>query len=152
MIALVQVVKNAQCVVNDTKISEIRNGMLIYLGVGNEDGINDEIYLSKKISKLRIFPDREGKINQSITDIEGDIMVISNFTLFGDTAKNNRPSFINAADYDTGLVYYEGFCNALEKLTGLEIKRGVFGSDMEINAVQSGPTNLIINTKGKHYN
>jgi D-tyrosyl-tRNA(Tyr) deacylase len=152
MVGLVQVVNKSECIVDGKIVSKIKKGLLVYLGVGIEDNIKDEIYLATKISKLRVFADAAGKINQSIKDVEGHIMVISNFTLYGDTAKNNRPSFINAATYDEGLNYYNSFCKRLEELTGIKVQKGVFGADMRIVATQIGPTNIIINTKGKHYN
>ena len=121
--------------------------LLILLGIVNEDGQEDIQWLCQKISKLRIFNDENGVMNKSVVDIQGEILVISQFTLHASTKKGNRPSYIKAARPEVAIPIYESFVASLEAKLGKSVKTGEFGADMKISLVNDGPVTILIDTK-----
>ncbi|MBK9270904.1 MAG: D-tyrosyl-tRNA(Tyr) deacylase [Saprospiraceae bacterium] len=146
---VLQRVTEAELWVNDTKHCSIGTGMLILLGIHKEDQEEDINWLVKKISSIRIFSDTEGKMNLDLMQINGEIMVVSQFTLFASTKKGNRPGFTDSARPDQALQLYDEFCVKLANETGIVIKRGVFGADMKIKLINDGPVTIIIDSKNK---
>jgi D-tyrosyl-tRNA(Tyr) deacylase len=120
---------------------------LVLLGVAKDDEEEDISYMVKRISNLRIFEDESGKMNFSVRDIGGEVLVVSQFTLYGDVRWGNRPSFENSAPRDRAEKIYDAFCNQLSSELGREIKRGVFGAMMEIHLINYGPVTIIVDSK-----
>ncbi|HTN20386.1 MAG TPA: D-aminoacyl-tRNA deacylase [Pelobium sp.] len=149
MRAVIQRVTEAKCVVEGKITGEITNGYLILLGVCAEDTDEDLIWLAQKIVNLRVFNDDAGLMNKSLMDIDGNILLISQFTLFAQTKKGNRPSFINAAKPDTAIPLYEKMILQLQQLVGKKIATGIFGADMKISLINDGPVTITIDTKNK---
>jgi len=147
--AVIQRVQKAAVSIENQIKSEINSGLLILLGVEEKDNSEDIDWLCKKISLLRIFPDENGVMNLSVNEVAGDIMVISQFTLHAKTKKGNRPSFIKAAQPEIAIPLYKEFMKTLEKLTGIEVKKGVFGAYMQVSLVNDGPVTILIDTKNK---
>ena len=145
MRVLIQRVAKASVTVRDKVISKIDQGLLIFVCAMSEDTERQAEVLAKKISNLRIFSDREGKMNKSIIDIEGQCLVVSQFTLAADTKRGNRPGFSYAAKPDKGLELYEYFADFLSSLN-IETQKGVFGEDMMVNIENDGPTTIWIDT------
>ena len=130
-------------------IGEIKEGLMVLVSFVDEDNDTDLGWMTKKIINLRIFNDDEGKMNRSVQDVGGDILLISQFTLHGSSKKGNRPSFIKAAKPDFANVMYESFIKVLEQTLGKEIQTGEFGGDMKVSLVNDGPTTIIIDSKNK---
>ena len=149
MRVLIQRVVNASVEINKKEHSNISKGLLVFVGIEESDSDKDITYLCKKIANLRIFDDANGIMNDSVIDINGQIMVISQFTLHASTRKGNRPSYIKAAKPDTAIPIYEQFCNELQTLTGTEIRTGVFGADMKVSLINDGPVTIWIDSKEK---
>ncbi len=149
MKVVIQRVISASVSINQQVKSEISNGLLILLGVGQNDTVNDVDWLANKISNLRIFSDGEGKMNKSITDVSGEILLISQFTLYAQTKKGNRPSFIKSAKPEQAIPLYHKMIEVLSQLTNSDIKTGEFGADMQISLVNDGPVTIIIDTENK---
>ena len=149
MRAVIQRCRYARLSIDQNLYSSIDNGVLILLGIGNSDNDEDIKWLSGKISRLRIFSDSEGKMNRSVQDIKGEIMVVSQFTLFASTKKGNRPSYINSAKPDVAIPLYEKFIEQIELDSGLEVKTGKFGADMKIELLNDGPVTIIIDSKNR---
>ncbi|MBE9468227.1 MAG: D-tyrosyl-tRNA(Tyr) deacylase [Bacteroidetes bacterium] len=150
MRAVIQRVKNTSVKINNAEKSKIDKGLLIFIGVENTDTNEDVQWLSGKISRLRIFDDEDGVMNLSINDIEGQAMVISQFTLHAKTKKGNRPSYIHAAKPEISLPIYNRFIQQLSSdLINKEIKTGEFGANMQISLTNDGPVTIIIDTKNK---
>ena len=149
MKAVVQRCKNAKLYIDNQVFSSIDKGLLVLLGITHDDQQPDIEWLSGKISRLRIFNDEDGKMNLSIQDIEGEIMVVSQFTLFASTKKGNRPSYINSAPPDIAIPLYEKFIDQIKKDSGLNIATGKFGAYMQIDFINDGPVTIIIDTKNK---
>lgn len=149
MRAVVQRVSECALKIEGKVFSEIGVGLLVLLGVEQEDTLEDAEYLVGKISQMRIFSDEEGKMNRSVKDVNGEVLLVSQFTLHADTKKGNRPSFIKAARPEHAIPLYESaivlFNEALEKQT----KTGQFGADMKISLVNDGPVTIIIDSKSK---
>ena len=146
MIAILQRVKTAEVLIQNQQYNAIEKGLLILLGVSKGDTKNDVNYLINKIIKLRIFNDQNNKMNLSISDINGDIMVVSQFTLLANIKKGMRPSFINSAEPNLAEKLYDLFISRLSD-TGLNIKTGKFGSMMDICLVNNGPATFILDSK-----
>jgi len=146
MIALVQRVNHSSVSINSNIFSQIDTGLLILLGINKGDKKQDAKYLSKKIVDLRIFSDEANKMNLNIKNIEGSILVVSQFTLCGNLQKGNRPSFINAAKKDLAKPLYEYFIKLLKEYK-INVQTGKFGAEMELDIVNNGPVTLIINSK-----
>ena len=150
MRAVLQRVSKASVTIENQKVAQIQSGLLILLGVVNEDTNDDILWLSKKITNLRIFPDEEGVMNKSILEIDGEVIVVSQFTLHANTKKGNRPSYIYAAKPDVAIPIYELFVDQLRIDLGKPIKTGEFGANMQIELVNDGPVTIIIDTKNKN--
>ena len=149
MRVVVQRVSKSNVKVSGENIGEINEGLMVLVSFVDEDNDTDLGWMTKKIINLRIFNDDEGKMNRSVQDIGGDILLISQFTLHGSTKKGNRPSFIKAAKPDFANVMYERFIKVLEQSLGKEIQTGEFGGDMKVSLVNDGPTTIIIDSKDK---
>lgn len=129
--------------------SAIGQGLLILLGVGHEDGLEDLDWLVKKVAGLRIFDDENGVMNRSVVEIGGEALVVSQFTLMASTKKGNRPSYIGAAGHEKAIPLYEAFCKALSEAIGKPVGTGEFGADMQVSLVNDGPVTICIDTKNK---
>lgn len=149
MRAVIQRVSYAKCRVDEKITGEINQGLLVLLGIEADDMTEDLQWLAKKIIQLRIFGDENDLMNKSLLDIDGNILLISQFTLFAATKKGNRPSFIRAAKPDTAIPLYEKMIQELKSGLGKEIATGVFGADMKIELLNDGPVTIIMNTKDK---
>jgi len=149
MKAVIQRVTKSSVVIDNQLKSEIGNGLLILLGIEDADSSGDIMWLTKKISNLRIFNDKNGVMNLSLLDICGDALVVSQFTLHAKTKKGNRPSYINAARPDIAIPLYEQFISEFENQLNKKVKTGEFGAMMQISLVNSGPVTIIIDTKNK---
>lgn len=149
MRVVIQRVASAECKVEGETTGKIEQGLLVFLGVEDADTDEDLGWLAKKIVQLRIFSDEEGKMNKSLTDIDGGILLISQFTLFALTKKGNRPSFIRAGKPEYAKEMYLRMAQKLEEISGKKVQMGVFGADMQITAHNDGPVSLIMDTKNK---
>lgn len=143
MKALIQRVQSASVRVNQELISDIKQGFLVLLGIEKNDTKHEADYLTCKILNLRIFEDSAGKMNLSISDIKGEILVVSQFTLAGNTEKGNRPSFTTAADPKTANALYQYFTNRLKE-SGLVVKNGIFQADMKVSLINDGPVTFLL--------
>ena len=149
MRVVIQRVSKAAVYIEDRTISEINTGLLIFLGIEIHDTKEDSLWLANKIVHLRIFSDKDGKMNNSILDIDGEIIVVSQFTLHARTKKGNRPSYINAARPEQAIPLYEQFKKDLFVLTCKEVLSGEFAGDMKVSLDNNGPVTIIIDTKNK---
>ena len=149
MKVVIQRVSQATVKVSDKIISEIKLGFLILLGVEKSDSKEDVNWLVNKISNLRVFSDNEFKMNLSIKDIKGEIIVVSQFTLHAKTKKGNRPSYIKAANPEQAEPLYEEFISLLKNESGVSVQSGVFGANMQLDIVNDGPVTIIIDSKNK---
>lgn len=131
--------------------SQIGEGMLILVGIEDRDGIEDVIYLSKKVTTLRIFPDERGVMNRSIVEADGDILLVSQFTLMASTKKGSRPSYIRASRPEVAVPLYETLGKGLETALGKPIGRGVFGADMQVSLTNDGPVTIIIDSHNREF-
>lgn len=148
MRAVIQRVSEAEVKIDGDSVGKIERGFMILLGVHEEDTQADADYLIRKIPLLRIFEDEAGKMNQTIQDIGGSILSVSQFTLYADTKKGNRPSFIKAARPETAIPLYEYFNQGLAE-SGLQVETGEFGADMKVALVNDGPVTIIFDTRDK---
>lgn len=146
MRAVVQRVLHSEVIVSDELTGSIENGLLVLLGVETEDDYDDAKYMAEKIAGLRIFDDREGKMNLSVKDVEGEILVVSQFTLYGDCRKGKRPSFIQAARPELADQLYRSFVDGC-KLQGIHVEEGVFRADMLVKIENDGPVTILIDSK-----
>ena len=149
MRAVIQRVSEASVTVNNKVISSINNGLLVLLGIEDADTSEDIIWLIGKLSKMRIFSDSEGKMNLSLTDCNGSLLLVSQFTLHAMTAKGNRPSFMRSAKPEKAIPVYEEFIKIWQQQTNIPIQTGEFGADMKINLLNDGPVTIIIDSKAK---
>lgn len=148
MRAVIQRVSQAAVSINEREVGRIDHGLLILLGVHETDTQTDVDYLIKKIAQMRIFEDEQGKMNLSIEDVKGALLSISQFTLFADTKKGDRPSFIAAARPETAIPLYEAFNEGLRQ-RGITVETGEFGADMAVSLVNDGPVTIIIDSQNK---
>lgn len=146
---VLQRVKSASVSIDDVVVGNINQGFLLLVGVGPEDSSDDASYLARKIAGMRIFSDENGKMNLSIDQIGGKILSVSQFTLFADTKKGNRPSFTGAASPKHATKLYEEFNELLRTEYGLTVKTGEFGADMQVSLVNDGPVTIILDTKNQ---
>jgi D-tyrosyl-tRNA(Tyr) deacylase len=146
MRVLIQRVSEASVSVEEKIVGQISRGFLLLLGVAEDDSESDLEYLLKKVPALRVFPDKEGRMNLSIEEVQGEILVVSQFTLIADTAKGNRPSFFRAAKPLKANSFYENFVEKI-KNTGLRIQTGVFGAEMKVSLVNDGPVTILLDSK-----
>ena len=144
---IVQRVKQAQVSIEGQVYSQIKQGLLLIVGVGPEDQLEDLDYAVRKLVNMRIFSDTEGKMNLSVKDIEGEILSISQFTLFADTKKGNRPAFTGAAKPDMAEAFYQDLNRELAK--EIPVETGVFGADMQVELINDGPVTIILDTKNR---
>jgi D-tyrosyl-tRNA(Tyr) deacylase len=147
--AVIQRVSEASVVVEDEKVANIQQGLLVLLGIEIEDTKEDADWLANKISALRIFSDSEGKMNNSILDVDGDVIVVSQFTLHAKTKKGNRPSYIKSARPEQAIPLYDQFKKELSEVIGQQVQSGEFGADMKVSLVNDGPVTIIIDSKNK---
>ncbi|MDT2744123.1 D-aminoacyl-tRNA deacylase [Enterococcus asini] len=148
MRAVIQRVKKASVSVAEEVLGEINQGFVILLGIHESDQMADAEYLVRKISKLRVFEDEAGKMNQDLAAVSGSILSISQFTLYADTKKGNRPSFVKAARPEVAIPLYEAFNEQLRAL-GIPVATGEFGADMAVSLINDGPVTIIIDTLDK---
>lgn len=149
MRAVIQRVSSASVSNEVAESNSISRGVMILLGIEIRDTADDIEYLTGKIARLRIFDDIEGVMNLSLVDVDGEVLVVSQFTLHAETKKGNRPSYIKAARPEQAIPLYEQFIKSLEQLTGKEVKCGWFGAHMEVKLVNDGPVTIIIDTRNK---
>lgn len=149
MKVVIQRVQNASVTIDEKKVASINGGLLILLGIINADTQEDINWLSNKIVNLRIFGDENGIMNKSLLDIQGEAIVVSQFTLHANTQKGNRPSYIKAAKPEVAIPLYEAFINQLELDLGKQIQTGQFGADMKVELLNDGPVTIIIDSKNK---
>lgn len=149
MKAVIQRVSNANVFINKNIKAEIKQGILLLLAIIDEDEMEDIDWMIKKISQMRIFNDKEGRMNLSILDIEGSILVISQFTLYASTKKGNRPSYIKAAKPEVAIPKYELFLKRIKELMPGKIHSGEFGADMKVTLLNDGPVTIILDSKNK---
>ena len=147
MRAVIQRVTRASVEVKQEIVSQIGRGLLVLLGVESADSQDDILWLAGKIARLRIFSDQTGAMNLSVQDIAGDLLVVSQFTLFASTRKGNRPSFLHAAEPEQANQLYEEFCQQLESEIARPVRRGIFGASMQIDLLNEGPVTIWIDTK-----
>ena len=149
MKAVIQRVKNASVTIEGKKVADIKNGLLILLGVAENDAQEDIVWLSKKIANLRIFNDENNVMNNSLIDINGEAIVVSQFTLQASTKKGNRPSYIKAAKPAIAIPLYEAFVKQFETEISKEVQTGEFGADMKVELLNDGPVTILIDTENK---
>lgn len=149
MRAVIQRVTESAVAIENKEHARIGNGFLILLGIEDDDGAEDIEWLCGKIARLRVFDDENGVMNLPITELQGEILLISQFTLHASTKKGNRPSYIKAAKPETAIPLYENFARELSEQTGTQVKTGVFGAMMQISLINDGPVTIIIDTKNK---
>ena len=141
---VVQRVKNAQVDVEGKTVGKIDKGFLVLLGVTHNDTEEQADYLAKKLCNLRVFTDENDKMNLSLKDINGKLLIVSQFTLYADCTSGNRPSFTNAAKPDKAEKLYEYFCKQCEEKYNIEVEKGIFGADMKVSLLNDGPVTIII--------
>lgn len=149
MKVVIQRVLKASVTIEDQKVAEIKSGLLILLGIVNDDGQEDMDWLCHKISNLRIFSDECGVMNKSLIEINGDAIVVSQFTLHALTKKGNRPSYIKAAKPDIAIPLYDAFVSQLQTTLNKKVQTGQFGADMKVELLNDGPVTIIIDSKNK---
>lgn len=149
MRAVIQRVSSASVTIGGREKSAIGQGLLILLGVENLDTDDDLTWLVKKISNLRIFDDDEGVMNHSLLDIQGEALVVSQFTLYASYKKGNRPSWFRAGSHEVSIPLYNSFCAALSEAIGKPVGTGEFGAEMQVKLVNDGPVTICIDTKNK---
>ena len=149
MRAVIQRVTQASCVVDGNITGEIGLGFLVLLGIEDADTEDDLQWLAQKIVGLRVFGDENGLMNKALADVDGNILLISQFTLFAQTKKGNRPSFIRAARPQKAIPLYEQMVRTMDSLTGKQTAIGIFGADMKISLLNDGPVTIIMDTKDK---
>lgn len=147
MRTVIQRVQNASVAIDGAVRSEIGKGLLILVGFEDSDTDKEIVRMAKKIVNMRIFDDDKGVMNRSVLEIGGEILIVSQFTLYASTKKGNRPSYIRAAKPDIAIPLYESFCKEVEMQLGREVKTGVFGADMKVYLLNDGPVTIIVDTK-----
>lgn len=149
MRTVIQRVSKASVTIEGTVKSAIGKGFLVLIGICEEDSLEDVEWLVKKIANLRVFDDEEGVMNRSIMDIGGEILVVSQFTLFASYKKGNRPSWFRAGSHEHSIPLYESFCSKLSEAIGKPVGTGEFGADMKIELLNDGPVTICMDTKNK---
>ncbi|SFW67505.1 D-tyrosyl-tRNA(Tyr) deacylase [Sinomicrobium oceani] len=149
MRVVIQRVREASVAIDGVVKSSAKKGLLILVGMEDADTEEDIVWLSRKVANLRIFNDEEGVMNKSVLDIDGDIIVVSQFTLHASTKKGNRPSYIKAARPEVAIPLYEAFVSQLQKDTGKNVGTGEFGADMQVALLNDGPVTITIDTRNK---
>lgn len=149
MKAVIQRVSQASVTICNEKVADIGLGLLILVGIEDADTQEDIDWLTAKISQLRIFNDENGVMNKSVQDVNGDIVVVSQFTLHASTKKGNRPSYLKASKPNIAIPLYEAFVTSMAKSIGKRVQTGQFGADMKVSLINDGPVTIIIDTKNK---
>ncbi len=143
---VIQRVKESSCVIDQIERSSIKHGLLILVGIEPSDTMEDVDWLAGKVSRIRLFDDESGVMNRSVVEAKGEILIISQFTLFASTKKGNRPSYIRAARPEVAIPLYESFINRVKELTQVKVETGVFGAMMDISLINDGPVTIIIDS------
>lgn len=149
MKAVIQRVSEASVTIDNEKVANIDTGLLILVGIEDADTPEDINWLTSKIAQLRIFNDENHVMNKSVKDVDGDVIVVSQFTLHASTKKGNRPSYIKASKPNIAIPLYEDFIGSMEKAIGKKVQTGEFGADMKVSLINDGPVTIIIDTKNK---
>ena len=149
MRVIIQRVKNAKVEVNQENIGSIKQGLVVLLGIEMADTIEDVKWIIKKTTQLRIFSDSNGIMNRSLLDINGDLLLVSQFTLMAATKKGIRPPYIRAAKHEHAIPLYEAFCQKAEARMGKNVAKGIFGADMKVALLNDGPVTIQIDSKNK---
>lgn len=144
---VIQRVSEASVSIGGNLHSTIGRGLMVLVGVADGDTTADAEWLAAKTAAMRIFPDDNGVMNRSLIDVGGEALAVSQFTLTASTKKGNRPSYIHAAGHDVAIPLYELYCEQLTKLLSREVKRGVFGADMQVNLINDGPVTIVIDSR-----
>ena len=146
---VIQRVSHASVTIDGVCKSAIKEGFMILVGIEEADTKEDADWLCKKVIGLRVFDDEEGVMNKSVIDVNGEILIVSQFTLMASTKKGNRPSYIRAAKHETAIPLYEYFCSEVSKALGKEVGTGEFGADMKVELLNNGPVTIFIDSKNK---
>ena len=149
MKAVIQRVAYAGVTIEGALKASVGKGLLVLLGVGYEDAADDIRWLVRKISGLRIFDDEKGVMNRSVVDVDGEVIVVSQFTLMADCRRGNRPSYINAANHEIAIPLYLEFCRELSEAIGKKVQTGEFGADMKVELLNDGPVTICLDSKEK---
>ena len=149
MKAVIQRVAHAGVTIEGALKASVGKGLLVLLGVGYEDGADDIRWLVRKISGLRIFDDEKGVMNRSVVDVDGEVIVVSQFALMADCRRGNRPSYINAANHEIAIPLYLEFCRELSEAIGKKVQTGEFGADMKVELLNDGPVTICLDSKDK---
>ena len=149
MRTVVQRVRHASVTIDEQCVASIGQGMLLLVGFEDADTADDLEWTAQKVANLRIFDDADGVMNRSVKDVDGELLVVSQFTLYASVKKGNRPSYIRAAKPDVAIPLYESFCETMSLQAGREVKTGIFGADMKVSLVNDGPVTIVIDTKHK---
>ena len=149
MRAVIQRVSNAKVTANQTHVEQIGNGLVVLLGITHSDLVEDVDWLIKKIINMRIFNDENGVMNKSLLNVDGELMVVSQFTLFAKTKKGNRPSYSHAAHHEVAIPLYESFIEKATLALGKPVQCGIFGADMQIALLNDGPVTIVMDSKNK---
>ena len=149
MRAVIQRVEKASVVILENEVAKIEQGLLVLLGIEIEDAKEDALWLASKIAALRIFSDKKGVMNKSITETGGEVIVVSQFTLHAKTKKGNRPSYIKAARPEQAIPLYQQFKDDLALAIGRQLQSGEFGAEMKVSLINEGPVTILIDTKNK---
>jgi D-tyrosyl-tRNA(Tyr) deacylase len=149
MKAVIQRVSEASVTIDEVKVAYIQYGLLVLIGVEDADTLEDSAWLSGKIANLRIFGDDSGVMNLSVKDVDGDIIVVSQFTLHAQTKKGNRPSYIKASKPEVAIPLYESFVAQMKIDLGKSVQTGEFGADMKVQLINDGPVTILMDTKNK---
>ena len=149
MRVVIQRVSEASVLINQDIITSVRKGLVVLVGIETDDTNEDSLWLANKISQLRIFSDKDEKMNLSICEIDGEIIIVSQFTLHAKTKKGNRPSYIHAARPEQAIPLYEQFKKDLSLAIGKQVQSGEFGVDMKVSLTNDGPVTILIDTKNK---
>lgn len=144
---VIQRVSEASVSIGGTVHSAIGRGLMVLVGVSRDDTLDDVRWLVAKVAAMRIFPDDAGVMNLSVQDTDGEVLAVSQFTLLASTRKGNRPSYINAAGHELAVPLYEAFCDQLADTLGRDVKRGIFGADMQVALVNDGPVTIVIDSR-----
>lgn len=146
---VIQRVREASVTINNEVHSQIGGGYMVLVGVREDDNEDDVRWLAQKTVNLRVFDDENGVMNRNILDAGGEVLAVSQFTLNASTKKGNRPSYIHAAGHELAVPLYDLYCKEVENLMGKEVKRGVFGAEMQVSLINDGPVTIIIDSKLK---
>ena len=149
MKTVIQRVSSASVTIDSKVVADIQKGLLVLVGIEDADNQEDINWLTAKIANIRIFEDQNEVMNLSVKDVDGDVIVVSQFTLHANTKKGNRPSYIKASKPDVAIPLYENFVQQLEKEMGKKVQTGIFGADMKVSLLNDGPVTIVIDSKNK---